>query len=126
MSNRDQRRNVRVPFQSVVDLVFHDRVYPHCITRDLSIKGLYVTGIEGPGRGEECEIILHLEGSSDQRLWMKGEVVRVEPNGVALHFNEIDMESFFLLRDIMRFNVDDPETVDKECAGTASRNQSGE
>ena len=45
---------------------------------------------------------------------MKGEVVRVEPDGLALHFSEIDFDSFYHLKNIIYYNSEDPDQVDLE------------
>jgi hypothetical protein len=115
MSNRNRRQNVRVEFQSFVDLAFPDQVFEQCKTRDLSLNGIFVIGIEGRRQGEQCGVILHLVGSSsDVRLMMNGEVTRVEAQGVALHFTEVDLDSLIHLRNIVYFNSGDPDQVEEE------------
>ena len=65
--------------------------------------------------GEQCDVSLHLVGaSSDLGLKMKGEVVRIEPNGLALHFYETDLDSFYHLKNILYYNSDNPDKLDEE------------
>jgi hypothetical protein len=121
MSNRNKRQNVRVDFHSFVDLFFPDRHLEQCTTRDLSLNGIFVIGIKGRSQGEQCKVILHLVGgSSDVRLVMKGEVTRVDSQGLALHFTEVDLDSFIHLRNIVYYNSGDPDLVEKEWLRTAS------
>ena len=45
---------------------------------------------------------------------MRGEVVRVDPGGLALHFTEIDADSFYHLKNIIYYNSKDPDLIDLE------------
>jgi hypothetical protein len=117
MSNR--RQHSRVTFETVIDLGFPGRCFEKCRTRDLSLKGVFVSGVEGR-EGEGCEVTLHLTGaSSDLTLKMRGEVVRVEPGGIALRFSEIDLDSFAHLKNIIYYNTEDPDVLDQEWLGPA-------
>jgi hypothetical protein len=122
MSDSNQRQHSRVTFQAAMDLGFSGRRFEGCRTRDLSLKGVFVVGADGQ-EGEQCEVTLHLTGtSSDLTLNMKGEVVRVEPGGIALRFSEIDLDSFTHLRNIIYYNIEDPDILDHELLGSASSN----
>ena len=44
---------------------------------------------------------------------MKGKVVRSAPEGVALHFDEIDFDSFFHLRNIIYYHTEDPDSLEE-------------
>ena len=118
MGNNEKRKNTRVTFQTSADLKFIDTSYSKCETENLSVKGVSVLGITGHQVGEKCELNLALSGStSELRLEMKGEIVRVEENGVALHFTEIDLDSFYHLKNIVYYNSEDPDTIQAEFTG---------
>jgi hypothetical protein len=114
MSNRNRRQHSRVTFETVIDLGFAGRHFEKCRTRDLSLRGVFVGGVEGR-EGEACEVTLHLTGvSSDLTLKMRGEVVRVELGGIALRFSEIDLDSFTHLKNILYYNTEDPDVLEQE------------
>jgi len=111
----ERRKNTRVPFQTIADVTFVGKRYNKCETEDLSIKGISVLGPSGQRVGEKCDISLALSGSSSELiLEMKGEVVRVNPDGLALHFTEIDFDSFYHLKNIVYYNSQDPDQIDLE------------
>jgi len=112
---KNKRKNSRVPFQAIIGLDFPGQSHGECETADLSLKGVFVLGVTGHRIGENCLVSLRLVGStSDLSLKMKGTVVRVEEAGVALHFYEMDLDSFFHLKNILYYNSQDPDTLDKE------------
>ncbi|MDH5299164.1 MAG: PilZ domain-containing protein [Desulfobulbaceae bacterium] len=115
MGNPEKRKNARVSFQATVTVRFDDQTYDRCETRDLSLKGLFVVGVAGRPLGEKCRLSLYLSGtSSDLSLEMSGTVVRLEADGVGIHFTEIDLDSFFHLKNIVYFNIGDPDQLEKE------------
>lgn len=115
MDNR--RKNSRVPFQATISLDFPNKSHEECETRDLSIKGVFVVGVTGHQAGDKCLVSLRLAGStSNLTLKMKGEVVRVKEDGLGLHFYEIDLDSFYHLKNILYYNSGDPDKLQEELA----------
>ena len=101
---KDTRKNSRVEFRAVVHLDFPNRSHADCETRDLSIKGVFVIGVTGHAVGEHCAIFLRLVGSTRlATVAIKGRIVRVDPDGIALHFDEMDLDSFSHLKNIIYF-----------------------
>lgn len=112
---KERRKNTRVPFQTTADVVFSDKSYHQCPTANLSVKGVSVLGITGHKVGESCDLSLALSGSTSHlRLTMKGKVVRVEADRIALHFIEIDLDSFYHLKNIIYYNSNDPDIIEQE------------
>lgn len=112
---KNKRKNSRVPFQVIIGLDFPDQSHAECETADLSLKGVFVLGVTGHTVGENCLVTLRLVGSTSQlSLKMRGTVVRVEENGLALHFYEMDLDSFFHLKNILYYNSEDPDVLDDE------------
>lgn len=108
----DRRHHARVAFHATVDLDFGDHAYQACETENLSTKGVLVLGVSGHGLGETCAITLHLSGTrEDLSLTMQGEVVRLEENGLGIHFTEIDLDSYTHLRNIVYYNSADPDAL---------------
>ena len=112
---KNMRKNSRVTFQVIINLDFPGQIHTECKTVNLSRKGVCVLGITGHKVGENCLVSLRLIGSTDQLvLNMKGTVVRVEEGEVALHFYEMDLDSFFHLKNILYYNFEDPDVLDEE------------
>lgn len=115
MKTDNRRRNSRVPFRATITLQFADNKYEECETRDLSMRGVFVAGVTGRKIGDQCDVALHLSGAtSDLSLKMKGEVVRAHENGLALHFFETDLDSFYHLKNILYYNSENPDNLDEE------------
>jgi len=111
----NKRKNSRVPFQVIIGLDFPDRSHAECETADLSLKGVFVLGVTGHKIGENCLVTLRLVGSTSHlSLKMKGTVVRVKEDGLALHFYEMDLDSFFHLKNILYYNSENPDALDDE------------
>lgn len=112
---KERRKNTRVPFQTTADVVFGDKRYANCATENLSVKGVSVLGISGHALGETCQLSLALSGSTSQlRLTMKAEIVRMEADRIGLHFIEIDLDSFYHLKNIIYYNSEDPDAIEQE------------
>jgi len=115
MDTDNRRKHSRVTFQATISLDFGHTTHKECETSNLSLKGIFVVGVTGHKVGEKCEAALHLVGaSSDLSLKMKGEIVRVDDDGFALHFLEIDLDSFYHLKNILYYNSENPDQLDEE------------
>lgn len=115
MEEVNKRKNVRVRFTTNATLRFADQSFTNLETSNMSLKGVYVLGVSGIAKGAKCGVSLHLSGAtSELMVKMTGEVVRVEEDGVALRFSEIDLDSFFHLRNIVYFNSENPDVVEEE------------
>lgn len=112
MAKKDRRKESRIPYQSIVDLNFSKKKYDRLKTRDLSVMGAYVEGLAGPKKGALCDIKLQLSGeASELLLKLKGEVVRVEDDGVALEFVEVKKDCFYHLKNIAYIIHSNPDDI---------------
>jgi hypothetical protein len=102
----ERRLEVRATFRTTAKLCFADgRCFDDCETMNVSVSGVFVRGIKGVVFGENCQVELHLSGRTSRLvLEMAGEIVRVEEDGVALQFLEVDEDSFYHLRNIVYFS----------------------
>lgn len=115
MGDANRRKSTRVPFKATVDLIFDGREYLKRQTSDLSLTSVFVPGVTGHEAGETCRLNLHLTGlSSDILLHMKGRIQRVEQDGIGLEFFEIDLDSFYHLKNIVYYNSGDPDKLEDE------------
>lgn len=111
----NKRRNTRVRFATTADLFFADQTIANCTTTNLSLNGVMIVGLKGRPEGEECELRLHLGvGKTDLVIAIKSKVSRITEEGTALHFYEIELESFQHLKNIVYYNSENPDDVSKE------------
>ncbi len=109
---RERRQSTRVAFTATATIRLKDTTYTDCATENLSTKGVFINGVpvSPQQEGERCDVELRLSGaSSDLVLRMQGRVVRSQPEGVAVQFEEIDLDSFYHLKNIVYYNSDDPD-----------------
>ncbi len=115
MEQLDRREEIRVIFRTTTQLTFKDKEFKDCETKDVSITGALILGVEGPEAGEQCDIVLKLSGStSDLLLKMKGEVIRTTQEGLAVQFFDVNHDSFCHLKNIVYYNYKHPEELEEE------------
>ncbi|SFM66322.1 PilZ domain-containing protein [Thermodesulforhabdus norvegica] len=116
MEQKDRRRFSRVRFQAeaVVSL------RPHNVTttgriRDLSLKGMYVSTEKSFPQGSGVDVtILARTPAAELTLKLDGRVLRSEPEGMALEFSKMDLDTFIHLKNIIALNSGDLDKVVKE------------
>jgi hypothetical protein len=104
VTDNERRKYIRVPFKAAACLcsLKQDAKEIRCDqTRDVSLKGIYCYNDIKFSAGTTCEVELHLtDTSSKSVLFLKGRVVRTDAEGMGIKFEEMDLDSFFLLKDI--------------------------
>lgn len=111
----DHRRRKRVQYKTAVTLFTPDKKLENLSSRDLSLKGVYVETKDSLPIGTEVQIVVDLAGSTSLlSLRMVGQVARLDDEGMGLDFSEVDLDSFFHLRNIVLYNAEDPAEVDDE------------
>jgi len=106
------RRRSRVTARLAADFTLPDgRVVP-LHTRNISLKGLLADPAPGVETGETG--LLRLALTSDAVIQIECLVVRCNATGVALDFQPMDEDSFFHLRNLVRFNAPDADQIDAE------------
>ncbi|MBU0729438.1 MAG: PilZ domain-containing protein [Proteobacteria bacterium] len=115
MLKDDRRRNTRVAFKTTADVEFPGVSFENRDTMDLSMNGVFIIGLIDRTLGDKCKITLHLAGGvTDISFNMSGEVTRITKDGIALHFHEMDLDSFHHLKNIVYYNADDPDEINDE------------
>ncbi|MFW5862149.1 MAG: PilZ domain-containing protein [Spirochaetota bacterium] len=85
--------------------------------RDLSLQGLFLETEQDVPAGTRLTVDISLQGStSDLVLKVMGTVVRHENGGIAIHFDEMDLDSFIHIRNIVSYNEGDGDKVREEFA----------
>ena len=112
----EKRKTSRVEFD-INAMVKYDNNVVEGLVRDLSIRGLFVEADEFVPIGTRVTIAISLQGStSDLTVNVTGSVVRHESDGFAIHFDEMDLDSFIHIRNIVAYNEGDADRVREEFA----------
>jgi hypothetical protein len=116
--SEDQRKNLRVNFKASLRLRPLDGSHAGLYleqTKDLSIKGLYcLSDIKFPVN-TPCDMELLLSsGELNLCLKMKGTIVRVDSQGMGIRFDEMDLETFSHLKNILSYNSGDSDRILRE------------
>ena len=119
-SNSDQRRYSRSTIRARAELRLHTGIVMEGESRDVSMNGLFVKADHMFPVGNVCQVVLVLEGGDREfRIETSGEVVRVSEEGIAIEFEQIDLDSMEHLRKLVLYNADDPEQVEQEIEDSA-------
>ena len=116
MHNGDERREFpRVPKKLQVKMTAGDSAIVSGNTRDVSLTGLFVRSDRSFPVGTLCQLVLQIE-SPESLVFMPaaGRVVRVEPDGMAVEFTELDEACYHYLRDLSLGHAGGPSAVEQE------------
>ena len=84
-------------------------------TRDVSMNGLYLFGERSIAAGERCGIRLFLGGrETGIGVSARGRVARVDAGGMAVTFEEVDLEGYQHLKQLVLLNAADPDQTAEE------------
>lgn len=112
----EKRDFVRVPFRMGTTIRTGERTIRSGSTLDISMNGLRVATSETvPAAGTFCEVeIVLAEAPEAVIIEVRGSIVRSEPGTLAVHFSEVDVDSYEHLRQLILNNSGDPERAEKE------------
>ncbi len=86
-------------------------------TRDVSLKGLYVHGERSIPAGTRCAVTLFVGGrGSEVRIEASGRIARVDAGGMAVSFEEVTLDGYEHLKQLVLLNAPDPDQVADEIA----------
>jgi hypothetical protein len=112
----EKRAFVRVPFRMETSVRTKDRTIWSSSTLDISMNGLRVATTEtAPPEGTPCEIeIVLAEAPEPVIIDARGTVVRSETGTLAVHFTEVDLDSYEHLQLLILNNSDDPDKAEQQ------------
>jgi len=115
-SGNEKREFVRVPFMIGTTVRTKDRTIWSSNTLDVSMNGLRVATTEMvPPEGSFCEVeIVLAEAPEPVIIEARGSIVRSVPGTLAVHFSEIDIDSYEHLQQLILNNSEDPEKAEQE------------
>ncbi|MCF8109523.1 MAG: PilZ domain-containing protein [Desulfohalobiaceae bacterium] len=112
---QDNRTFSRIPFNIRAELEIMDEVMTLNTFQNLSVGGCLLPVQSAYQKGTPCRLTIKLSGeSSDLQIRVSGTVLRSGRDGLALQFTSIDPDSLFHLKNIVRYNVADPDSVEQE------------
>ena len=111
MENMEKRKRLRVSYRTGIEIQHGDqRFEPAGGSVNLSRGGIFVTAAEKISLGTACRVRLCLAGTEDPvELIMLGRVVREEADGFGIQFDEMDLDTYTLLKEIIRYNASDAD-----------------
>src|SRR5512139_1954389 len=112
----EKREFVRVPFKMSTTVRTRDRTIWSGNALDISMNGIRVdTTDTAPPEGTLCEIEMVLaESPSPVVIEARGTIVRSAVGTLAVHFSEIDIDSYEHLQQLILNNTKDPERAEQE------------
>lgn len=112
----ERRKKTRVHFEThVIIKTEESEIRAEADSKDISVKGIFVKTQQKIPDGTPCDLEILLTGSSTRlALAIKGTISRQEENGLAIGFDSMDLDSYMHLKNIILYNVSDPEEVEKE------------
>jgi len=114
MTEKEKRRFTRVDFKTTAEVV-KGTISIIGEIKDLSMKGVFVVSKEKLPVNQRVEISILLSGPEPPlKVTITGKVIRTTPEGMAIDFESMDIDSFNTLKEIMAYNLGDSEKVRKE------------
>ena len=109
VSNKDERRKyTRIGFATKIRIRIEadgKQVEIDGNSKDLNLKGIFVTADDRFPSGAKCSIQVYLTGGIDEiELQMKGRVVRESENGMGIIFDSMDVDTYSHLKNIVYYN----------------------
>ncbi|MCX7821862.1 MAG: PilZ domain-containing protein [Syntrophobacterales bacterium] len=115
MVEREQRRFTRVIFHAKAEISTKVSISISGEVKDLSLKGAFIVSNEKLPVGQKVEISLQLPGSEPSiSISVKGKVVRTTPEGMGIDFESMDIDTFYVLKEIVAHNLGSEEKAREE------------
>ena len=110
----EKRKFSRVPFAIGTFFTYRGCSYQGEV-HDLSLKGMFVKTPLHADIGAALPFTIQLSGAtSDLSLQIEGVVARQTDAGLGIRFEQIDLESFIHLKNIISYNSPDADQIENE------------
>lgn len=110
----NKRRFSRVAFKAKAKVVSPKGEFEGEVS-NLSLHGILIHATHKTSIGDRLTITLFLAGgSSDLTINTTGTVVRIVPEGVVAELDDMDLDSFVHLRNVVAYNSGNADLIDKE------------
>lgn len=117
MSNGETRGRLRSQYDTTVKIKWDHKNEIVCEhSKDISLNGIYVMtrtriDINTP---VELEIMLN-NHIAHIILKISGKIIRQDEGGLGINFNEMDIDSYQHLKNLVLYNSTEPSEVSKQC-----------
>ena len=110
----ERRGKKRVGFRTQIILEAGDaKIQTEGHSKDLSLSGIFVNTAEKICMNTPCQVTVSLSGTAQPLvLTMDGRIVRSDASGIGITFDSMDLDSYTHLKNIVRYNVDNPDEID--------------
>ena len=109
-----KRRHTRIMFQTKAELTLAGQIITGEVD-NLSLKGMLLHTTHKVKTGQKLNLTIFLSSSSSElSLSIKGQVVRLDKNSLAIEFIEMDLDTFIHLRSIIAYNEGDDQKIMEE------------
>jgi hypothetical protein len=116
------RKFSRVAFHVVATVTAGSRSFQGAVS-DLSMNGLFLETSERLPEGDAVEIMIALAGTEPElRVAFSGRVARLTETGIGFHFEKVDLDSYTHLKNIIAYNMADPDKVLEEIYSNIEEN----
>ncbi len=113
LNDENRRKHSRVGFATEIkiDLKTKDYVTLDGNSKDLSLKGIFVSTHRRFARGTSCFVKIYLTGGIEKiELLVEGTIVRQTDTGIGIVFNSMDVDTYSHLKNIVHYNrLDDSD-----------------
>ncbi|GBF34289.1 hypothetical protein DCCM_3401 [Desulfocucumis palustris] len=117
----EKRKFTRVPFRVEASVKYKDMECRGEV-ENLSLRGMFLRMPEKISLGECVDITILLAGDTSKlTIDLKGKVARTDPDGIGIKFQEIDLDSFVHLKNIVTYNSGDAEKIMQEFINAAEK-----
>ena len=108
--NRRRRSRVDTHFQATFTRAGGEPA--PLVTQNISLKGLLAKPVNRIVSGDTG--LVHITLATDAAITIECRVIRSDASGVAIDFMPMDEQSFFHLRNLVRYNAPDADQIDSE------------
>ena len=110
----NQRKYHRINFDEKVNLDFMGDRYDRCQIKNLSLNGMFVTGIFQQQQ-KSCHIhLISKVNDKDFEIFVEGKVAWANARGVALNFTSMKHSNYNILKNILIYKAEKPSILLKE------------
>lgn len=112
----EQRGRIRAKYDTTISITNGKETISTTSTCDISLNGIFILTKKRFALHDKCDLTLTLNSKvANLTLRLKCEVIRETNEGFAVTFEEMDIETYQHLKNIVLYNSDDPEAFLKQC-----------
>ncbi|MBI2421977.1 MAG: PilZ domain-containing protein [Candidatus Hydrogenedentes bacterium] len=111
---QEKRRLTRAAVDFTVRVTFEDGRVRWGALRNAGVKGIFVKVSEDNDAAIDARCEVHVGLDTAHSIDARGVVVRLEPEGFAIEFDSVDVDSLEDLHNIVIYNAEDPDQALEE------------